>query len=61
VWEASSVNGPTYSDDDAIGVVPSVVYRIAAPAIAESVTVTDDAYDPASGPIVGAAAVPKFI
>ena len=53
-----SVNAPEYRVDEAVGVVPSVVYRIDAPAVADAiVTDTDPVKLPPLGLIVGVATV----
>jgi hypothetical protein len=53
-----SVNAPEYRVDDAVGVVPSVVYRIDAPAVADAiVTDVEPVKLPPLGLIVGVATV----
>ena len=55
------VNGAEYRVDDAVGLLPSVVYRIDAPAVAVAiVTETEPLKLPPLGVIVGVAAVGKF-
>lgn len=60
---AATENGPMYTAPlTAVGVDPSVVYRIVAPAVAqESVTVCAEVYVPAAGAIVGAATASVYV
>ena len=53
---ADTTIGLVYSVDDAVGVEPSVVYRMAAPLVVlDNVTVCVDVYVPPVGLMVGAA------